>query len=95
MACSALKRAYRDILRTGAPGVCFVHLDGSTELIASRLRERSGHFMPTGLLTSQAATLEPLAPDEDGVTIDIAPSAEEITEEAVRIVTEALGTARR
>ncbi|GAA3746902.1 gluconokinase [Salinactinospora qingdaonensis] len=90
MACSALKRAYRDILRQGAPDVRFVHLAGSVELIAQRLRSRTDHFMPGGLLESQAATLEPLAPDEDGVTLDLAAPIETSVAEGVRVVSQAL-----
>ncbi|GAB3450035.1 gluconokinase [Streptomonospora sediminis] len=91
MACSALKRPYRDILRAAAADVRFLHLDGSTELIAARLRERKGHFMPETLLRSQQSTLEPLGDDEPGATLDIAPPAEEVTERAARIVAAALG----
>jgi carbohydrate kinase (thermoresistant glucokinase family) len=69
LACSALKRAYRDVLRRGAPRVRFVHLAGSFELLAARLGGRTGHFFPRELLASQLATLEPLASDEDGVEI--------------------------
>ncbi|GAB3212399.1 gluconokinase [Marinactinospora thermotolerans] len=87
VACSALKRSYRDVLRSGAPGrVEFIHLDGSTELIGRRLRERAGHFMPAGLLASQAATLEPLEQDEAGIVIDVEPSPEEIIDLAVRFI---------
>ncbi|MFC7330171.1 gluconokinase [Marinactinospora rubrisoli] len=86
MACSALRRDYRDILRTGAPSVYFLHLDAPTELIAERMRARKGHFMPAGLLASQAATLEPLRPDEAGERIDIAPPIETVTAQALRIV---------
>ena len=69
--CSALKRAYRDRIRAGAGGpVCFVHLAGSRALIASRMSARSGHYMPTSLLDSQFAALEPPGPDE-ALTIDI------------------------
>ena len=71
MSCSALKRRYRDQLRHHAPGVTFVHLDGSHEVIAARQASRPGHFMPASLLHSQFATLEPLAPDERGVVIDV------------------------
>ncbi len=78
--CSALKRAYRDELRTARGRVRFVHLTGSPELLAERMAHRSGHFMPTSLLPSQLATLEPLAPDEDGVTVDVAASPEEIAD---------------
>jgi gluconokinase len=91
MACSALKRDYRDILRTGAPDVRFIHLDAAREVIAARLRERAGHFMPAGLLDSQQATLQPLADDEPGVRIDVAASADEVVARAVRVVAEALG----
>lgn len=70
--CSALKRAYRDRIRqrVGAP-VVFVHLSGSRDLIAIRMRGRSGHFMPLSLLDSQFAALEPPAADEHAVTVDI------------------------
>ncbi len=56
--CSALKKAYRDRLRDGDPELFFVFLDGSQELLQSRLDARKGHFMPPGLLGSQLATLE-------------------------------------
>jgi carbohydrate kinase (thermoresistant glucokinase family) len=72
LACSALKRAYRDLLRTGAPRVRFLHLHGSREVLAARLAARRGHFFPLDLLDSQFAALEPLAPDEDGVVVDVA-----------------------
>lgn len=69
--CSALKRAYRERIRTGAGGaVCFVHLQGSRELIARRMAGRTGHYMPTTLLDSQFAALEPPGPEE-AVTVDI------------------------
>ncbi|MFD5453247.1 gluconokinase [Streptomyces sp. NPDC003470] len=79
---SALKRSYRDRLRDAAPGVVFVHLTGSRELIEDRMSHRAGHFMPTALLDSQFATLQPLEPDEAGVAVDVAGSPEEITERA-------------
>ncbi|NEY31783.1 AAA family ATPase [Streptomyces sp. PRKS01-65] len=81
---SALKRAYRDRLRAAAPGLVFVHLTGSRELIEDRMSQRQGHFMPTALLDSQFATLQPLQPDEAGVAVDVAGSPEEITERAVQ-----------
>jgi gluconokinase len=74
--CSSLKRAYRDILRTGAPGVFFMHMHGDRSILADRLGHRPGHFFPAKLLDSQLATLEPLAPDEAGAVIDIALSGE-------------------
>jgi carbohydrate kinase (thermoresistant glucokinase family) len=67
--CSALKQAYRDVLRD--PHVVFVHLVGSRDVLAGRLAARHGHFMPAQLLDSQLADLEPLGPDEQAVTVDI------------------------
>ena len=79
---SALKRSYRDRLRSAAPGIVFVHLTGSRELIEGRMSQRQGHFMPTALLDSQFAALQPLGQDEAGVDVDVAGSPEEITERA-------------
>ncbi len=81
--CSALKRAYRDVLRGASPGVVFVHLSGAPELIAERIRSRRGHFMPPALLASQLATLEPLAPGEPGLTVDVARSPDELVEQVI------------
>ena len=70
--CSALKRAYRDRIRDGAGSpVFFVHLAGSRAVIAARVSNRPGHFMPAALLDSQFAALEPPQPDERAVTVDI------------------------
>lgn len=69
--CSALKRSYRDILRSTGVPVYFVHLTGSRDEIADRMRGRAGHFMPTELIDSQFAILEHLDPDEDGIELDI------------------------
>ena len=71
LGCSALKRRYRDTLRSGAPGLRLVHLHGTRELLTKRLAERRGHYMPASLLDSQLATLEPPGPDEDAITLDI------------------------
>jgi gluconokinase len=71
VACSALKRRYRDLLREGAPNLRFAHLAGSRDLIAQRMAARTGHYMPLSLLDSQFATLEPLQPGEAGITLDI------------------------
>ncbi|MGI9002698.1 MAG: gluconokinase [Pseudonocardia sp.] len=68
--CSALKRTYRDLLRTGHPSVRFVHLLAPPGLVAHRVRSRQGHYMPLPLLGSQLATLEPLEPDEPGIAVD-------------------------
>ena len=80
--CSALKRAYRDIIRAAAPDTAFVHLRGTRELLAARMAARSDHFMPVSLLDSQLATLEELGPDERGVAFDIAEPPERIAAEA-------------
>lgn len=80
---SALKRAYRDRLRAAAPDAVFLHLTGDRELIKERMRERKGHFMPTALLDSQYAALQPLQEDEAGVSVDVSGSPEDITERAV------------
>ncbi|MFN3723301.1 MAG: gluconokinase [Paracoccaceae bacterium] len=69
--CSALKRIYRDRIRAGAGGqVTFVHLAGSRDLIAARMAERAGHYMPLSLLDSQFAALEPPGTDE-AITVSI------------------------
>ncbi|WP_340564253.1 gluconokinase [Streptomyces sp. GSL17-111] len=81
--CSALKRRYRDRLRSAAPGVFFLHLDGSPELVARRLGERRGHFMPPSLLRSQFDALEPLHDDEPGAAVDIGGTPEETVEGAL------------
>jgi len=70
--CSALKRRYRDLITTEAVHlVTFIHLSGSRGLIASRMSTRKGHFMPTSLLDSQFAALEPPGTDEHAITVDI------------------------
>ena len=71
LACSALKRAYRDDLWAAAPNILFVHLAVPREVLLERMRRRA-HFMPASLLESQLATLEPLAADEPGFALDAA-----------------------
>jgi gluconokinase len=71
VSCSALKRDYRDRLRTHCPSIQFLHLDGSIDLISERVAARVDHFMPSALLQSQFDTLERLSADEDGVVIDL------------------------
>ncbi|MFJ4775877.1 gluconokinase [Streptomyces sp. NPDC088762] len=83
VASSALKRAYRDRLRSAAPQAVFVHLTGERRLIEERMAARTGHFMPTTLLDSQFATLEPLQEDESGIVVDVSGSPEEITDRAL------------
>ncbi|MEU9958228.1 gluconokinase [Streptomyces sp. NPDC050982] len=80
---SALKRSYRDRIGSAAPGVVFVHLTGDRKLIEDRMAHRQGHFMPTALLDSQFATLQPLQADETGVAVDVSGTPEEITDRAV------------
>ncbi|MFD3736219.1 gluconokinase [Streptomyces sp. NPDC058632] len=93
VSCSALKRSYRDRLRAAAPGVVFVHLTGDRALIEDRMSHREGHFMPTALLDSQFATLQPLEPDERGVAVEVTGSPEEITEQAVTALADLSGAA--
>jgi gluconokinase len=81
--CSSLKKSYRDILRTARGRVRFLHLHGSPAVLAERMRNRPGHFMPATLLISQLETLEKLQPDEDGTVVDIERSTEEIVDEAL------------
>jgi len=69
VACSALKRAYRDLLREYAPGLFVVFLDGDATILQSRLDRRADGFITPSLLTSQLATLEPLEGDELGVRV--------------------------
>ncbi len=83
MSCSALKRAYRDVLRRGATDLRLVYLKGATPLLAERMAGRTGHFMPPALLESQLATLEEPAPDEDAWVCDIARSPEVIVADLV------------
>jgi gluconokinase len=84
VACSALKRAYRDILRGERTDVALVYLRGSKELIAARLAGRKGHFMSPMLLDTQFATLEEPGEDEHPIVVSIAPPAEAIVDEVVR-----------
>lgn len=83
ISCSALKRAHRDRLREHADGVAFLHLHGTREVIARRQASRLGHFMPTTLLDSQFAVLEPLGADEVGVLIDVEEPVDVIVERYV------------
>lgn len=86
--CSALKRSYRDFItsKAGQP-VCFIYLDGSKDLIASRMAARTGHFMPTSLLESQFAALEVPSYDENKIAIDISGSQDEVVDTIVSALT--------
>ena len=83
LACSALKRGYRDAIRAQAPETVFLHLHGSREVLGGRIEGRSGHFMPATLLDSQLATLEPLEADEAGTVVDIAAPVEHVVAAAL------------
>lgn len=85
--CSALKRVYRDVLRSASSRVAFVHLAGRSELILDRMRHRAGHFMLTSLLDQQYAILEPLGSDERGITVDVSRPIEEIVNVAASVLT--------
>lgn len=85
--CSALKRAYRDRLSDGLPGVRFVYLKGEEATIRTRVDDRQGHFMPPSLLDSQFQTLEPPAPDEHVIEIDIRQPVERQVDEIVHAIT--------
>lgn len=80
VACSALKRSYRDILIGPRQDVRLVYLKGGYELIAQRLAARRGHYMPLALLRSQFAALEEPAPDEHAIVVDIATDPARIVE---------------
>ncbi len=77
VSCSALKAGYRAALRQGHPSVWFVHLTAPGAVIAARLDQRIGHFMPASLLASQLDQLEPLRDDEPGVDVIATDSADE------------------
>jgi len=72
IACSALKAVYRDVLMEGRPGVRLVYLHGNEALLAERMAQREHHYMPASLLPSQIATLEPPAPSDAVLAVDVA-----------------------
>jgi gluconokinase len=82
--CSALRRAYRDLLRDSRSGVRFCELLAPEQLIADRLAERRGHFMPASLLGSQFSTLQSLQPDEPGVVVSVDGTPEQIVADALQ-----------
>jgi gluconokinase len=84
VACSALKRVYRDRIRAQAGDVCFVFLDGDFELINQRMRQRPGHYMPAGLLDSQFRTLEkPQADETDVIRLPITEPVQDMVAQAL------------
>jgi len=86
--CSALKRSYRDIIAGNRPDVIVVYPKGSQALIAARMAERKGHFMPASLLDSQFGTLEEPSPDENAITVGIDRAPDAIVDEIVHRVEE-------
>jgi gluconokinase len=88
VACSALKRSYRDLLRHLVPSLVFVHLTGTAEVIRGRMLARTHEFMPTALLNSQLATLEPIESDERAILVDITASPAELVREVQRRLSE-------
>lgn len=87
VSCSALKRVYRDLLRSGAPELHLVHLHGSREVLAARSAQREGHYMPLSLLDSQIATLEAPGEDENVLTFDVTQAPQEIVQQTVVALT--------
>ncbi|WP_229261494.1 gluconokinase [Duganella margarita] len=84
LSCSSLKRRYRDLLRSADPELRFAHLAGPRELIASRMAARKDHYMPTTLLDSQLAALEPLQDDEAGLVLDIGKAPAELVQQILQ-----------
>ena len=81
VACSVLKRRYRAVVIGSRADVRLIYLQTERALIARRLEARHGHFMPSSLLQSQIEALEEPGPDENPITVSIAPSPEQIVEE--------------
>lgn len=89
VACSALRRAYRDRLRARAGDLCFLFLQGDLALIEQRMRLRKGHYMPMGLLNSQFQTLEaPGHQETDVITLDISAPLTLLIEQALTALRE-------
>ncbi|WP_244490707.1 gluconokinase [Aureimonas frigidaquae] len=81
--CSALKKAYRDVLREADADVRFIELDAPIEVIGERMARRKGHYMPASLLKSQYETLEPLLPEEAGSVVSVEASPEKVIAAAI------------
>jgi gluconokinase len=88
--CSALKRAYRDLLCEGHPSVWFAHVSADPDLIQGRVAHRRHQYMPASLLGSQLSTLEPLQPDEPGAVVSGVDPPAEVADHVLR----ALGSER-
>lgn len=89
LACSALKQRYRDTLRAASPRVLFIHLTAPRGALLKRMKHRQGHFMPALLLDSQLASLEPLAADEPGITVDATATPDAIVKQAIERIRKA------
>ncbi|WP_375399815.1 gluconokinase [uncultured Amnibacterium sp.] len=83
MACSALKRVYRDRIRVAVPDVAFLLLTAPRAELERRLHQRHGHFMPPSLLDSQLQTLQPLSSGERGVTIDVSGAEDVVLDRSI------------
>ena len=83
IACSALRRRYRDVIREACPAAAFVELVVSADELEDRLGSRAGHFMPASLLASQLDALEPLGSDEAGVRVENVGSVEDVVSRAI------------
>lgn len=81
--CSALRRAYRDLLRRDRPGLRFLHVTADPRATTRRMGRRRDHYMPASLLSSQFATLEPLQPDEPGVEVVNDGTTDEVVDRAL------------
>jgi carbohydrate kinase (thermoresistant glucokinase family) len=89
MACSALRRMYRDRIRSEEPDAYFVHLVATREELERRLQNRHGHFMPASLLDSQLQTLEPLASGEFGATVNVHGTEAQVVDRVLEAVEQA------
>jgi gluconokinase len=87
VACSALKRSYRDLLREHAPTMVTVFARGDMDLICARITARRHEFMPPSLLHTQFEDLQELDPDEPGMTVDIAKTPEQIVDDLIAVMT--------
>jgi gluconokinase len=83
VSCSALKHCYRNLLREAYAGLWFLHLAADREVIFQRVANRESHFMPASLVDSQFTTLEPLRPDEEGISVDASMAPAEIVHTAL------------
>lgn len=88
VACSALRRSYRDVLRSADPSIVFIYLSGTAEFVAGRMAGRGHEFMPDSLLASQYAALEPPEADEAHIEVDLRRPVREVVKElAMRLST--------